>query len=120
MRNGGDGNKALFKATSEEALSSMIHTAKTTVVSRQVAECGRDSRALFRLVNQLFGVKMDSTLPRHDALPPILDTFPEFFSSKIAKLKNFESTWPLESNQPEAAAVKTSPASTSPSLVSIR
>jgi hypothetical protein len=65
----------------------LVKIAKIESYNTKIADCGSDQKALFKVVNQLLGVKKDLTLPSNDSLLDTLNKFNAFFSTKILNIR---------------------------------
>ena len=50
-------------------------------------ECGKDQRALFKVVNRMLGWQRELTLPIHESFITILNQFGAYFRDKIVKIR---------------------------------
>ena len=80
----------------------MPQSAKSEYYYAHILDCGRDNRALFPLMDGLLGRGHGSIIPVMETLKDTVDSFSEFFSSKIQKIRN----------ELDAIAASVSPAST--------
>ena len=90
------------------AFSNFLKCAKRSFYRNKIFECGRDARALYRLVNNLMGKSDAPTFPK-PRLPDrsVADDFSDYFSSKIASIRSLldssaESRNPTHSNLEES------------------
>lgn len=70
-----------------DRLSEAIRTAKISYYSSCISECGKDQRALFKVVNRMLGRQRGLTLPSHESLNAILNQFGAYFQDKIVKIR---------------------------------
>ena len=82
---GGDGSREICRAAANN-LSKLLQREKTNNASNQVEACLGDPRALFQVAGELLGEKSERVLPAHNSLTSLLDSFADFFSSKVARL----------------------------------
>ena len=61
----------------------MLKQTKTSTLSEKVKECGRDTKKLYKLVNELAGANKENPLPRDVSHKDLADQFPEYCLSKI-------------------------------------
>ena len=68
-------------------VQSLIKKAKTDYHSRQVEDCGKDTKQLFKVVNKLLNRKQSSPLPDHRCDKDLANQFSKFFTDKIANIR---------------------------------
>lgn len=64
-----------------------IKKAKTDYYNNKVADCNKDQKKLFHIVNTLLSTAKPSALPEHDALGDLVANFSEFFQGKIETIR---------------------------------
>lgn len=65
----------------------------------KIEECGSDQHKVFHIANQLINNKKDSTLPTSENPQELSEKFADFFTAKIAKIKEtFDVEIPADSN----------------------
>ena len=69
-------------------LENLIINAKTKHFSDKIKECSGHQGRIFKIVEHLNNVKGKPTLPEHDDLFTLCNTFNDFFLSKIVKIRN--------------------------------
>jgi hypothetical protein len=68
-------------------VTGLICKAKTSLLSERVEECGKDQKALFRVVDEILGRKSELFLPAHTSLKDVLNQFSSYFSTKIKSIR---------------------------------
>lgn len=68
-------------------LQNLLTTAKTNHFTTKINECSGDQAKIFKIIAHLQNVKGKPTLPAHDNILNLCNTFNEFFISKIAKIR---------------------------------
>ena len=63
-----------------------IKSCKTSNISTQVLECGKDSKKLFELVSQLTGSKATNPMPNHEDTQQLTEEFANHFLNKIVRI----------------------------------
>jgi hypothetical protein len=53
-----------------------------------VAECNRDTKKLYQLINQITGSQAENPLPEHTSEDELANQFANFFMSKIKKIRD--------------------------------
>ena len=66
----------------------MLIKAKTEHFTDKIKECSGHQGWIFKIVAHLNNVKGKPTLPQHDDLFTLCNTFNDFFLSKIVKIRN--------------------------------
>ena len=65
----------------------MITTQKSDYFLSEITRCGKDKKALFRVVDTLLHRRSKLVLQEHDDIQDILEMFGSFFSDKIQKIR---------------------------------
>ena len=65
----------------------MLKKAKTEAVSEKVAECGNDTKKLYKIVNNILGTTNEKPLPPSDDMSKLADEFANYFIDKIQKIR---------------------------------
>jgi hypothetical protein len=68
-------------------VTEMIKAAKTSYFTDKVNECGRDQKALFRIIGELQGKKKCALLPDFPTAMDAAEKFSEFFQNKISTIR---------------------------------
>jgi exonuclease III len=68
-------------------LNRMLFAAKKETISEMVIKCGKDSKALYQLVNNITGVKKVNPLPDSQSDKHLAEEFADFFLGKIIKIR---------------------------------
>jgi len=76
----------MFK-TEKQNMQSLIGKAKTNHYKAKVAECAGDQGKIFKIISHLQNVKAKPTLPAHESIKELCNTFNEFFISKIETIR---------------------------------
>ena len=63
----------------------MLKWAKTEAVSEKVAECSKDTKQLYKIVNNILGTTNEKPLPPSDDKIKLADEFANYFIEKIQK-----------------------------------
>ena len=63
-----------------------IKSCKTSTISTQVLECGKDSKKLFELVSKLTGSKATNPMPNHKDTQQLTEEFADHFLNKIVRI----------------------------------
>ena len=79
-------NRVRFQ-TQRRLVSDMITTQKSDYFLSEITRCGKDQKALFRVVDTLLHRRSKLVLPEHDDIQDILEMFGSFFSDKIQKIR---------------------------------
>ena len=66
----------------------MLFAAKVKVISDQVINCGKDTKALYVLISNITGVRKENPLPIHTNDKELADQFADFFLEKIVKIRD--------------------------------
>ena len=90
----------------KQHVQSLIRKAKTACLSKQVEDCGTDTKQLFKVANKLLNRKQSSSLPGDGTDEEIANCFNQFFVDKIAKIRSS-----LPVIQPNVSAIVSSPTS---------
>ncbi|XP_046647795.1 uncharacterized protein LOC124337825 [Daphnia pulicaria] len=72
-----------------DRLSEAIRTAKISYYSSRKSECGKDQRALFKVVNRMLGRQRGLTLPSHESLNAILNQFGAYWTDGAVNEREF-------------------------------
>ena len=72
----------------------MLKQTKISTLSKKVQECGRDTKKLYKLVNELTGANKENPLPRDVSHKDLADQFAEYFLSKIQKIQQSLNNFP--------------------------
>ena len=72
-------------------VQSLIKKAKTDYHSRQVEDCVKDTKQLFKVANKLLNRKQSSPLPNHRCEKDLANQFSDFFffTDNIANIRLF-------------------------------
>ena len=65
----------------------MLFKAKIDVISNEVIKCGKDTRALFKLINNITGVRKENPPPKCVTDKDLANEFADFFLDKILKIR---------------------------------
>ena len=68
-------------------LNRMLFKAKIDVISNEVIKCGKDTRALYKLINNITGVRKENPLPKCVTDKGLANEFADFFLDKILKIR---------------------------------
>ena len=68
-------------------VTKLIHKAKSAYFTTKCEECGNDQKALFRFLNQLLHKNDTCPLPDYTSLIDLLQSFSDFFLSKIENIR---------------------------------
>ena len=63
----------------------LLKAEKSIIISNKVIQCGKDSKQLYSLVNNLLGTKVENPMLENRTDLELANDFSEFFSSKIRK-----------------------------------
>lgn len=69
-------------------LNRMLFAAKKCAISEMVVSCGKNTKALYSLINNITGVKKETPLPDHTSEKDLADEFASFFIGKIVKIRD--------------------------------
>ena len=81
-------------------MSNLIKQAKTEYYTNLVTECGKDQKALFRVINQIQGKSKSTALPDFASEQETADKFSKFFYDKIADIRQKLDSLHVPPNQP--------------------
>ena len=73
----------------------LLKAEKSIIISNKVIQCGKDSKQLYSLVNNLLGTKVENPMPENQTDLELANDFSEFFSSKIKKISESLDHFPL-------------------------
>ena len=73
----------------------LLKAKKSIIISNKVIHCGKDSKQLYSLVNNLLGTKVENPMPENQTDLELANDFSEFFSSKIKKISESLDHYPL-------------------------
>ena len=73
--------------TQRQHVSKLIADAKTAYYTKEVIDCKKDQKSLFRVINNILGKGKALTLPSHSSLNEVLQKFSVYFTSKIANIR---------------------------------
>ena len=79
-------DRAAFQ-TQRRLVSDMIDVQKSKYFLAEITKCGKDQKALFRVVDTLLHRRNKLVLPEHDNIHDVLQMFGDFFSDKIRKIR---------------------------------
>ena len=65
----------------------MLFKTKIDVISNEVIKCGKATRALFKLINNITGVRKENPLPKCVTEEDLANEFADFFLDKILKIR---------------------------------
>ena len=75
-------------------VANLIYAAKKTFIKEQIAECGKDVKSIFKLMNKLLFCKDKLPLPQTENAQTLPDSFNDFFTTKITNIiKDLELTF---------------------------
>ena len=69
-------------------VNSLMHSAKCDYYSRKVNDCGKDQKATFRVVKELFHKNTQAHYPEHDSVELLVEGFSGFFLKKIELIRS--------------------------------
>ena len=106
-------HRQAFK-TSCEDVKKKIRESKSTYFIKQIDACGKDQRKLFKIVNNLLGRGKPSSLPEYTTPIALAETFHEFFTTKISKIRTLLTDMEASTDElrcpPISSLLKSSPA----------
>jgi hypothetical protein len=73
--------------TAKNKVTNLIAKAKTAFFSEKVVACGDDQKAMFKVVDEILGRQQKQSLPPLLSLKDTLETFSNFFHTKIITLR---------------------------------
>ena len=79
-------HRIAYKESCEE-VKKRIKEAKATYFIKQIEECDKDQRKLFKIVDKLLGRGKPTILPEYSVANVLAQTFNEFFISKISNIR---------------------------------
>jgi hypothetical protein len=70
-----------------KTVAKLVLSTKQSYYSDQIGQCGRNQKHLYQITKKLLGDSGKVVLPTHTSPHELADQFSEFFSSKIAKIR---------------------------------
>ena len=65
----------------------LITSAKAEYYTGKVQECENDTKRIFKVISSLLGKEQSQSLPEHDSLAKLTESFNEFFIQKISLIR---------------------------------
>jgi hypothetical protein len=65
----------------------LIREARKSYYSRKIFECGRNQKQIYKISKQLLGESGSSPLPPSETPQELAESFSEFFTEKIFKIR---------------------------------
>ena len=72
----------------KKVTADLIKAAKLSFYTDKVLECGKDQKALFKVIDSLQGRNKTSILPTYDTPMDAAEEFSEFFFKKISNIRD--------------------------------
>ena len=72
----------------KQNMQSLIDKAKTGHYKAKIEECSGNQGSIFKIIAHLQNIKAKPTLPTHENIKNLCDTFNDFFVSKIVNIRN--------------------------------
>lgn len=85
-------------------VAKLVLATKHSYYTDQVSQCGRDQKKLFRVTKKLLGDTGKVTLPSHTSAKALADQFTNFFTNKIATIREG-----IKSSQTQSAMERDTP-----------
>jgi hypothetical protein len=80
-------NRKVYKRHCE-LVKQLIVTAKSTYFVQKIDDCKNDQKKLFQIVDKLLGRGKSLSLPEHDSVNTLVQTFNDFFITKISNIRS--------------------------------